>query len=56
MIKELKTKIKELEESIFYLNMVDHWTREDSELSDKYHQELARLKDLLLEELTKVGK
>ena len=56
MIKELKQKIEELEESIFYLDMVDHWTKEDRELSDKYYSELVRLKGLLLEELSKVGK
>ena len=50
-IEELKKRIEDLEDSIFYINMIDRWTREDSELYDKYSKELRELKSLLIEEI-----
>lgn len=52
-LETLKNKIAELESTIFLLDMVDHWTREQSELADKYNKELINLKELVIEELTK---
>ena len=29
-VEELKRKIEDLEETLFYIEMIDHWTREDN--------------------------
>lgn len=50
-IKELERKIEELEKTLFYINMIDHWTREDSTMYEKYSKELQELKDLLIKEV-----
>lgn len=55
-IKELKRKIEELENTLFFINMIDHWTREDSEAYDKYSKQITELKRLLVEEVAKVAK
>lgn len=52
-IKELQERIDKLEEIIFHLDLIDHWTSNDSELFDKYNEELRRLKELVIKELTK---
>ena len=52
-VKELQRKIEKLEESLFYVNMIDHWTKEDFQLYDKYSKEISELKDLLIEEIAK---
>lgn len=52
-IKELQEKIDKLEEVIFHLDLIDHWTSNDSELFDKYNEELRQLKELVIKELTK---
>lgn len=52
-VNKLKDKIKELENCIFYIDMVDRWTGKEQELYNKYNKELKTLKDLLIEELTK---
>lgn len=45
-IQELKAKIEDLEETIFYIEMIDHWTMEDREYHEKYSKELRELKRL----------
>ncbi len=52
-IKELQERIDKLEEVIFHLDLIDHWTSNDSELFDKYNEELRQLKELVIKELTK---
>lgn len=51
-IKALKKKIEELENTIFFLEMIDHWTSKDNELHNKYNEELRQLKSIVIEELT----
>lgn len=46
-VKELQKRIEELEKTLFYIDMIDRWTREDSESYDKYSKELAEVKQLL---------
>lgn len=50
-IKTLKGKIESLKDSLFLINMIDHWTRQDEELYDKYSDELKELQDLLIQEI-----
>ena len=50
-VEELKKKIESLEETIFYLEMVDNWTRKHFDLSNKYDKELKQLKELLIQEI-----
>jgi len=50
-VEELKRKIEDLEETLFYIEMIDHWTREDSETYDKYSRQIKELKALLIQEI-----
>ena len=50
-IKELQERISQLENIIFSLDLIDHWTREDTELFEKYNKELTQLKELVINEL-----
>ena len=52
-IKELQEKISQLENIIFSLDLIDHWTRKDTELFEKYNKELTQLKELVINELTR---
>lgn len=52
-IKGLQEKISQLENIIFSLDLIDHWTREDTELFEKYNKELTQLKELVINELTR---
>jgi len=52
-IKELQERISQLENIIFSLDLIDHWTRKDTELFEKYNKELTQLKDLVINELTR---
>ena len=52
-VKELQEKISQLKNIIFNLNLIDHWTREDTELFEKYNKELTQLKELVINELTR---
>ena len=52
-IKELQERISQLENIIFSLDLIDHWTREDTELIEKYNKELTQLKELVINELTR---
>ena len=50
-VKELQEKISQLENIIFSLDLIDHWTRKDTELFEKYNKELTQLKKLVINEL-----
>ena len=50
-VEELKRKIEDLEETLFYIEMIDHWTREDSESYEKYSKQIKKLKALLVQEI-----
>ena len=50
-VKELKEKIEKLENTLFCIDLIDHWTKEDYELQDKYSKELKELKNLLVQEI-----
>jgi hypothetical protein len=50
-VEELKRKIKDLEETLFYIEMIDHWTREDNETYEKYSKQIKELKALLVQEI-----
>lgn len=50
-VEELKNKIEDLETTLFYIEMIDHWTRKDEELYDKYSQEINNLKAMLVKEI-----
>ena len=52
-LENLKKQIAELEDTIFYIEMIDHWTAKDSELYDRYNTQLRELKALVIEEITK---
>ena len=52
-VKELQEKISQLENIIFSLDLIDHWTRKDTELFEKYNKELTQLKELVINELTR---
>ena len=42
--EELKNRIEDLEEKIWWLNMADRFTPEESRLSDEWHRELCNLR------------
>lgn len=50
-IKELQERIDKLENIIFNLDLIDHWTNKDTELFEKYNKELRQLKELVINEL-----
>ena len=50
-VEELKRKIKDLEETLFYIEMIDHWTREDNETYEKYSKQIKEFKALLVQEI-----
>lgn len=52
-IEDIKKRIEELEDVIFFLEMVDHWTQNQRELFDKYNNELTELKSIVIEALIK---
>lgn len=54
-VQELKRKIEELENTLFFIEMIDHWTREDQEAYDKYSNQITELKRLLIGEVAKVA-
>lgn len=55
MTKEKYLKIKEriewLEDVIWTIDLVDHWTSKDREYHDKYSKELKELKKLIINEI-----
>lgn len=50
-VEELKRKIEDLEKTLFYIEMIDHWTREDNEIYEKYSKQIKELKALLVQEI-----
>ena len=54
-VQELKRKIEELENTLFFIEMIDHWTREDQDAYDKYSNQIVELKRLLIGEVAKVA-
>jgi len=50
-VEELKNKIEQLEDTLFYIEMIDHWTRKDEELYDKYSKQIQDLKAMLVKEI-----
>lgn len=50
-IEELKLRIEDLEKTLFYINMVDHWTREDREAYEMWSKKLQETKQMLTEAL-----
>lgn len=53
-VKALQDKVNELKSSIFIIDMIDRWTKADSELYDKLNNELKQVQELLAKELLKV--
>ena len=57
MTKERYLKIKEriewLEDIIWSIQMIDHWTSEDREYYDNYNKELTELKKQVVNEIFK---
>ncbi len=54
-VQELKRKIEELENTLFFIEMIDHWTKEDQDAYDKYSNQITELKRLLIGEVAKVA-
>lgn len=50
-VEELKRKIEELEDTLFYIDMIDHWTQKDKEHYNKYSKQIKELKELLIKEI-----
>ena len=46
---EIKARLEEVEEILFNIDMIDHWTREDNERYSKYIKEKYALIDKLNE-------
>jgi len=42
--EKIVKRIKDLEETIFYIEMIDLWTREDKEILERHEKELKELK------------
>jgi hypothetical protein len=57
MTKEKYLKIKEridwLEDVIWTIELIDHWTNEDREYYDNYNKELTELKKQIVNEIFK---
>ena len=57
MTKERYLKIKEriewLEDVLWSIELIDHWTREDRDYYDKYNDELKELKKQIVNEIFK---
>lgn len=49
--EKIVKRIKGLEETIFYIEMIDHWTREDKEILEKHEKELKELKAQIVEKV-----
>lgn len=46
-MENTKKELEEINNQIFYLRMIDHWTREDYELSDKLESRKRELEAML---------
>ena len=49
--EEIVKRIEDLEETIFYIEMIDHWTREDEESFQKHNEELKKLKAQIVNQI-----
>lgn len=49
--EKIVKRIKDLEETIFYIEMIDYWTREDKEILERYEKELKELKAQIVEKV-----
>lgn len=49
--EQITKRIEDLEERIFYIEMIDYWTYEDRELIHKYEKELKELKAKIVEKV-----
>ena len=52
-INNLKKQIKEIENVLFLIDMVDHWTTEDERAMSHWKAELDKVKGLLIEAIAK---
>ena len=43
-MENIKSRIEKLEQEMFYLEMKDHWSREDFEQMSEWRNELRQLK------------
>ena len=48
-VRELKESIEKVEEKIFFIDMIDHWTTQDINNYSKATEELKELKSLLIQ-------
>ena len=48
-IESLKKQIKDIEETIFLIDMVDHWTSNDYQIRQTWETKLTKVKGLLIE-------
>lgn len=49
--EKIVKRIKDLEETIFYIEMIDYWTREDKEILERHEKELKELKAQIVEKV-----
>lgn len=49
-MEELKAKLEKLEERRFYINMIDHWSRDDQEEYNQLTTEINKIRELLKEQ------
>lgn len=48
---EIKQRIEWLEDVMWSIELIDHWTREDREYYDQYLEEFKELKKLIVNEI-----
>ncbi len=45
--EEMNKRLEQLETRAFYINMVDHWTREDRDMLAQVEKEIKEIKEML---------
>lgn len=50
-VLKIKKRIEELEEILWTIDLIDHWTRQDGESYEKYSKELTEIKQSLIKEV-----
>lgn len=48
---EIKQRIEKLEDLMWSIELIDHWTREDNEIHTKYLNELLALKKEIIDQV-----
>ena len=48
---EIKQRIEKLQDLMWSIDLIDHWTRQDREEYDKYLKELLELKEAIVNEV-----